>query len=56
MKFKNKKEAVELLSLLGLYISEDEEIVYPLGAEHEDEVHDCIDYLISEHGFGIKYA
>lgn len=54
MKFKNKKEAVELLSALGLDTSE-EEIIYPLGAEHEDEVHDCIDYLISEHGFGIRY-
>ena len=54
MKFKNKEEAVELLSALGLDAPE-EEIIYPLGAEHEDEIHDCIDYLIWEHGFKIRY-
>lgn len=55
MNFKNKQEAIDLLEYFSIYISVDEEILYPIGAEHADEVHACIDYLIDEHGFGVKY-
>jgi len=54
MKFKNKNEAINILELFDIRISQ-EEILYPLGAEHDDEVHLSIDYLIEEHGFGIRY-
>jgi len=55
MKFKNKQEAIDLLQHLNIHTSSDGEILYPLGAEYEDEAHVCIDYLIDDHGFGIKY-
>jgi hypothetical protein len=54
MKFKNKNEAINILELFDIRISQ-EEILYPLVAEHDDEVHLSIDYLIEEHGFGIRY-
>jgi hypothetical protein len=55
MKFKNKNEAVSVLEAFGISVSQEEEVLYPLGAEHDDEVHVSIDYLIEEHGFGIRY-
>jgi hypothetical protein len=55
MKFKNKNEAINILEAFGISISQEDEILYPLGAEHEDEVHVSIDYLIDEHAFGIRY-
>jgi hypothetical protein len=55
MKFKSKQEAVDLLEYFSISVSMEEEILYPIDVEHQDEVHVCIDYLIDDHGFGIKY-
>jgi len=55
MSFKNKKEAITFLESFEVFVSDGNDIFLPKKKLFDDEVHDAIDYLIDECGFGIKY-
>jgi hypothetical protein len=55
MNFNNKKEAIDFLETVEISVSSEDDILIPKKKLFEDDVHDAIDYLIDECGFGIKY-
>jgi hypothetical protein len=55
MNFNNKKEAIDFLETVEISVSIEDDILIPKKKLFEDDVHDAIDYLIDECGFGIKY-
>lgn len=50
-----KSEAINVLSENGIDISVMDDILFPRYGHFIDEVHDAVEFLIEEHGFGIKY-
>ncbi len=52
----NKSDALEVLQENDIEISNDFCLMFPRKAEFIDEVHEAIDYLIDEHGYGIRYV
>jgi hypothetical protein len=55
MNFNNKKEAIDFLETVEIFVSSEDNILIPKKKLFEDDVHDAIDYLIDECDFGIKY-
>jgi hypothetical protein len=55
MHFNNSKEAIDFLETVEIYVSSEDDILMPKKKLFEDDVHNAIDYLIDECGFGIKY-
>lgn len=51
-----KKEAIDILSENGIDISVMDDILFPRYGHFIDEVHDAVECLIQEFGFGIKYV
>jgi hypothetical protein len=56
MNFRNETEAIDLLREHDVLVSSEYDIMYPRQKEFVDEIHDAIDYLIDEHGYGIRYV
>lgn len=50
-----KSEAINVLSENGIDISVMDDILFPRYGHFIDEVHDAVEFLMEEHGFGIKY-
>jgi hypothetical protein len=51
-----KSEAIDILAENGIDISVMDDILFPRYGHFIDEVHDAMECLIEEYGFGIKYT
>ena len=56
MNFQNETEAIDFLEQHGINISAEMVILFPKKNEFIDEVHDAIEYLMSEWDFGFNYV